>query len=159
MSLTLNKPNIKSFLFKTPHSLQKWTETHRRWKVLYSKLPTPGQKSSWVEGQLKCIAGCKYNFCFVLKATTNVSFTRRQRQIKDDLRSKYVILKSLQVQGFKSSYRTTHKRQTSSKLLKTLVVVYYTPADQNRESRKQTVLCFSCPPRQKGALICRIWVH
>ena len=108
MSLTLNKPNIESFLFKTLHSLQKWAETHQRWKVLYSILPTHGQKSSRVE--------LKENSSVLQPGNTSFSFWRPLIKFpslvdkdKDDLRSKYVILKNLQVHKFKS-YRKTHKR-------------------------------------------------
>ena len=136
MSLTLNKPNIESFLFKTPHSLQKWTKTHWRCKVLYSKPPTPGQKSSRVE--------LKDNSSVLQAVNTSVSFWRPLKMFpslvykdKDDLRSN--ICDSQKSTGkWIQEQLQNNSQKGSSKLFRNLVVVYYTPADQNRESYKQS---------------------
>ena len=80
---------------------------------------------------------------------------------KDDLRSKYVILKNLQVHKFKSYRKNSQKRL--SKLLKissSYVILQLTRIEKvvSKPVQYSGAMLF-LSTRQKVAIICRIWVH
>jgi hypothetical protein len=80
-------------------------------------------------------------------------------QNKDDLRSEYVFLKSLQVHGFKS-YRTTHKRDRRNfwEISSSYTTLLLTRIEKVLSQHVHySCAMLSCPPWQKVAIIEGYW--